>query len=152
MTTPTLKERLVGTWTLQSYVETNIDTGEVTYPMGEKPLGFIIYTADGYMSAQLCAAGRAPFLDSDMFGGSPAEYTAAGRSYLAYSGPFQMDEAAHKVHHEIAISLFPNWAAIRQTRVATLSGDILQLSFEAPQRSRGALRTADLLWRRAPVR
>lgn len=152
MTTQNLRERLVGTWILQSYIETNVDTHEVTHPMGEKPHGFIIYTADGYMSAQISAAGRAPFSDDDMFGGSPAEYTAAGRSYLAYSGPFQVDATACKVHHDIAISLFPNWASIRQTRVVTLNGDTLQLSFESPQRSRGAMRTADLLWKRAPAR
>src|ERR1700754_3775990 len=74
-----LKESLVGTWRLVSYVEKNVDTGEMRYPMGKAPDGFIIYTADGYMSVQLEARGRQNFATSDMFGGTGEEYTSAGR-------------------------------------------------------------------------
>lgn len=144
-----LKEQLVGTWALQSYVETNMETGEKTYPMGKTPSGFIIYTADDYMSAQISAAGRERFSANDMFGGTEKEYTAAGQSYLAYSGPFEVDEQASKVTHIISISLYPNWVGMRQVRIFKLEGDILRLSFERPQLSRGAMRTADLVWIRA---
>ncbi|HDR9872871.1 TPA: lipocalin-like domain-containing protein [Burkholderia cenocepacia] len=147
-----LKERLVGTWTLQSYVETNTDTQEVTEPMGRGPHGFIIYTSDGYMSAQISAAGRSSFSADDMFGGSGKEYTEAGQSYLAYSGPFDVDEGARKVFHNISVSLYPNWVGMRQVRIVTLTGDTLRLSFESPQLSRGAMRTADLVWIRAAFR
>lgn len=147
-----VKERLIGTWTLQSYVETNMDSGEKNHPMGETPSGFIIYTADGYISAQISAQRREPFARNDMFDGSPQEYTAAGRSYLAYSGSYDVDESAGKVFHTIAISLYPNWAGMRQARIVTLDGNTLRLSFERPQLSRGAMRTADLVWVRAPER
>jgi Lipocalin-like domain len=143
------KDSLVGTWHLVSYVEKNVDTGEVRYPMGKEPAGFIIYTADGYMSVQLEASGRQSFASNDMFGGTGEEYTRAGRTYLAYAGPFSVDEANRKLHHEIVVSLFPNWEGNAQVRLAELDGKNLRLSFERPQLSNGAIRTAELLWTRA---
>ena len=146
-----LKESLVGTWRLISYVERNVETGEERHPMGLEPTGFIIYTADGYMSVQLEAHGRGKFASGDMFGGSFAEYTEAGRSYLAYAGPFAVDEVNRKLHHQIGVSLFPNWEGNAQVRLAELKGDRLKLSFERPQLSNGVLRDAELTWERAPI-
>jgi hypothetical protein len=144
-----LQDSLVGTWRLVSYVEKNVDTGEVRYPMGEEPAGFIIYTADGYMSVQLETRGRQSFASHDMFGGTGEEYTRAGRTYLAYAGPFSVDEASRSLHHEIVVSLFPNWEGNAQNRLAELEGERLRLSFERPLLSNGAMRTAELLWARA---
>jgi hypothetical protein len=49
----TLRERLIGAWKLVSYVEEPVDGSAPFYPMGEEPQGIIMYTPDGYMSAQL---------------------------------------------------------------------------------------------------
>ena len=62
-----LRERLVGAWQLVSYVEKNVDTGEESKPLGEKPEAIIMYTPDGYMSAQLCSPGRKNFEGGDMY-------------------------------------------------------------------------------------
>lgn len=88
MTHKSLKEQLLGAWTLVSYTVQNIKTGAVSYPFGEHPLGFILYTADGYMSAQLQPPDRAPFAEGDLLRATPEEYAAAGSSYIAYSGRF----------------------------------------------------------------
>lgn len=145
-----VKQQITGTWVLKSYVETNMDTGEKTYPMGQAPSGFIMYTSDGYMSAQISGTGRERFEKNDMFGGTAKEYTAAGQSYLAYSGPYVIDPVAHKLTHTISVSLYPNWAGLNQVRNFRVEDDKrLYLSFERPQMSRGAMRTADLVWERA---
>lgn len=145
-----LKQQITGTWVLKSYVETNMETGEKSYPMGQSPSGYIMYTGDGYMSAQISGAGREHFAKNDMFGGTEKEYTAAGQSYLAYSGPYAIDTGAHKLTHTISISLYPNWAGLNQVRNFRVEDDKrLYLSFERPQMSRGAMRTADLVWERA---
>ncbi len=39
--------------------------------MGEASQGIIMYTPDGFMSAQLCGAGRANFVSGDWFDGTP---------------------------------------------------------------------------------
>ncbi len=54
----TLHEQLVGAWKLVSYVEKPTDGSEPFYPMGTEPQGIIMYTPDGYMSAQLMRPGR----------------------------------------------------------------------------------------------
>ena len=81
-----LRERLIGAWELVSAVERDVATGVENYVLGERPLGFILYTPDGYMSAQLQGPARAPFEEGDLLRGSPEEYAAAGRSYIAFPG------------------------------------------------------------------
>ena len=60
-----------------------------------------------------------------MYRGVPDDYVAAGVSYLAYSGPYYVDEARRTVEHEMAVSLFPNWKGQRQLRIPELDGDTL---------------------------
>jgi hypothetical protein len=144
-----LCDALIGAWRLVSCVETDVKTGEVFLPMGEHPQGFILYTPDGYMSAQLSAPDRAGFASGDMYRGAPDDYVAAGISYLAYSGPYHVDEARGVVEHEMAVSLFPNWKGERQVRIAKLDGDQLVLATDRSSLFAGSLKTARITWRRA---
>src|SRR5258707_11531019 len=111
MSKKSLREQLVGAWTLSSCVERDIETGVETHPLGERPLGLILYTPDGYMSAQLQRPQRPPFAEGDLLRATPEEYAAAGSSYIAYSGRFFVDEAKKSLSHEMAVSFFPNWVA-----------------------------------------
>jgi hypothetical protein len=144
-----LREALVGAWTLVSWVQTDVTTGEEFLPMGDSPVGFILYTHDGYMSAQLTTPDRANFADGDMNRGTPDEYIAAGKSYLAYSGPYRVDEARGAVEHGMAISLFPNWTGDRQLRIIDLDGDELRLNADGPIMYNGSWKNTTVTWRRA---
>jgi len=56
----------VGTWELESFTEILRD-GSPVEPMGENPQGFLLYTEDGIVSAQLSGLGssqNAPSLRS----------------------------------------------------------------------------------------
>jgi hypothetical protein len=64
-----LREGLIGAWRLVSCVETDVETGEIFLPMGEHHEGLILYTPDGYMSAQLSAPDRRYFESGDMLPG-----------------------------------------------------------------------------------
>lgn len=55
-----LRERLIGAWTLVSYQEIPVDGSESFEPLGPDPRGIIMYTPDGYMSAQLSRPDRPP--------------------------------------------------------------------------------------------
>ena len=144
-----LREQLIGAWTLTSYVERDIETGVENHPFGERPLGLILYTPDGYMSAQLQRPKRHPFAEGDLLHATPEEYAAAGSSYIAYSGRFFVDEEKKSSSHEMAVSFFPNWLGQRQLRLVKLNGDHLQLSTDKPQRINGVLKTVTLSWWRA---
>jgi hypothetical protein len=74
-----LRERLIGAWTQESYVEKPVDGSAPFYPMGEKPEGIIMYTPDGYMSAQLMHLGRPKFASGDWFRGTDKEIGGGAR-------------------------------------------------------------------------
>lgn len=52
MSLQNIRERLVGSWQLVEYSETS-EGGETRHPLSAHPLGAILYTPDGYMSARL---------------------------------------------------------------------------------------------------
>ena len=87
-----LRDQLIGAWKLISYEERPVDGSPSFYPMSEKPMGIIMYTPDGFMSAQLMKPDRKPFASGDWFKGTDEEYKQEASTYIAYSGPFHVDE------------------------------------------------------------
>ncbi len=144
-----LREQLIGAWKLLSYVETPVDGSPKRFPMGENAQGIIMYTPDGYMSAQLMTPGRRQFASGDWFKGTPQEYSEEGGGYIAYSGPFHVDEAKQALTHSMAVSLYPGWIGQTQPRVVKIEGNRLHLSTASPIQSAGAKVMADLVWERA---
>jgi hypothetical protein len=150
MSKKSLREQLVGAWTLTSCVLRDITTGAEDRPFGERPLGLILYTPDGYMSAQLQRPERPLFADGDLAHATPEEFADAGSSYIAYSGRFFVDEQENTLFHEMAVSFFPNWLGQKQVRLVEIDGERLQLSTDGPQAIfSGSLKAATLTWRRA---
>jgi hypothetical protein len=147
----TLRERLIGAWKLVSYVEKPVDGSPPFHPMGEKPEGIIMYTPDGYMSAQLMRPGRPQFASGDWFSGTDREIKEEAMGYIAYSGAFHTDEANQTLTHSMFVSLFPNWLGQTQPRVVKIEGDMLYLSTAAPIMSGGKKTMSYLSWKRALV-
>jgi Lipocalin-like domain len=136
---------ILGAWRLTTYTaDTN---GEVSYPLGEDPVGIIMYTTDGFMSAQLMRRDR-PAYDKAITGGGTTEQMASAASgYLCYSGPYTVDEAAAVLHHHVEVSLLPNWVGGVQVRQAQFDGDTLTLSAVVTSR-KGTSSRHVLVWRR----
>jgi hypothetical protein len=84
-----------------------------------------------------------------MYRGAPEDYFAEGASYLAYSGPYRVDETRRTVEHGMAVSLFPNWQGQRQLRIPEFDGDTLVLATDRPTLFAGSLKTARIAWLRA---
>jgi Lipocalin-like domain len=122
----TLASQLVGLWTLIGYVEEK-PSGENTRPFGLHPQGFLIYTADGFVSAQLMRPGRSPFSSSNWHQGTPEKYQESGSGYTAYCGSHKVDEEEAKVTHQPSVSLLPNLIDLPQYRSIELRGDRLIL-------------------------
>jgi hypothetical protein len=88
MTTLTARDRreyLAGAWTLESYRSSEVDGSNVRYRLGPDASGIIMYTADGYLSAQIMLADRAPFALGDLQVDDD-ELATAARVYPAYAG------------------------------------------------------------------
>ncbi len=146
--TETLRDRLVGAWELVDVVEVPEDGSATRRPFGERPAGFILYTPDGYMSAQIMRRDR------PAVSGAWADLTAEqcgqqAKGYLAYSGPYTVDEETGALTHTMAVSLLPDWLGQTQPRVPRLEGDSLELSSAAPSWSGGVLVMTHISWRRA---
>jgi hypothetical protein len=144
-----LCDQLIGAWKLVSYVEEPVDGSAPFHPLGERPKGIIMYTPDGYMSAQLMRPDRRPFASGDWFDGTEEEYREEASTYIAYSGPFHVDEEKRTLTHSMFVSLFPNWTGQTQPRVVKIEGDKLFLSTESPIKSGGKIVMSYLEWQRA---
>ena len=137
---------LVGTWRLRSWKNLGSD-GSAVDPLGDKPVGYIFYNRDGYVSVEIMAADRAPYREADAFGGTAEERSQAISTYLSYSGPFEVLGDQHIVIHHIEVCSYPNWVGNAQVRFAKFDGDLLTLSTK-PMTFQGVERTAELVWER----
>lgn len=140
-------ERFVGTWTLVSCVAKSSD-GETSYPWGRDSIGYLSYTADGYvfvsrMSAALRARG------SELEPGSQEEALAAAEGFESYCGTYAI--SGDTVKHAIDLCSTPAFAGTAQTRHFAFDGDTLSLT-TAPVVADGVTHTAYLVWRRADAR
>lgn len=146
----TVADRIVGSWELVEYSTTS-DTGKVDYPLGPDARGLIIYSADGFMSAQIMRPDRMLYRSPNVHSGEMSERSEAAGGYLAYSGPYRVDEENSAVYHEMAVSLYPNWVGDDQKRYARFDGDQLILSSD-PLVFRTTTLSPALVWRRTVPR
>ena len=109
----------VGTWKLIDYSFLHED-GTVEKPWGENVVGFLIYSAEGYMSGNLSPAGRRHNLEA-----TTNEKPSRKRDYIAYAGPYTVE--GETVTHHVEVSLFPNWLGTAQLRYHKREGDTLVL-------------------------
>jgi hypothetical protein len=140
--------RLIGVWALVSYVDEQQEK-EDAYPFGPEPQGFLIYTADGFVSAQLMRPGRPIFSSADWHNGTPEEYRASASGYIAYCGRYEIDEERATVTHIPSVSLLPNLIDGRQCRSIDLRGDHLVLRAAGAPAAAGVYVTSRLEWKRA---
>lgn len=141
-----VRMNLLGAWQLVSYTAHGAD-GEVIHPLGRTPYGLIIYTPEGYMSAQLGRGDRLPLSTPRLEEATPDELAGAAAAYVAYGGPFEVVDR-HTVEHHVTTSLFPNWIGRTQVRTVQFAGSFLRLGVSTPTRIWGAERTAELTWNR----
>jgi hypothetical protein len=105
----------VGGWQLVSCLETRPD-GQVTEPIGPRPVGQIMYSADGHMTAHLLP------------GGEPRD--PSWRSYIGYFGRFTVDPDQGVVTHHVVGASEPDMIGTEQPRDFQFEGDRLILQAE----------------------
>jgi hypothetical protein len=145
MTRESIASPLVGVWGLVSYANEQ-EGHKGSLPFGPKPEGFLIYTPDGFVSAQLMRPGRSLFDSHDWCEGTADEYRQAGRGYIAYCGVYAVDEENETVTHSPSVALVPNLILRGQLRSITLTADRLILC------TVGIPVTSRLEWQRVSAR
>jgi len=141
-----LKERLVGTWTLVSSTSIRPD-GTKTDVYGPNPKGIVIYTSDGYFVLLNSRADLPKLAASDRARATSEEARAVVAGSLAYYGTYSVDEVDKVITANVEASTFANLiGGAEQKRIITsLTAD--ELKFTNPTTPSGV--TVQVVWKRA---
>jgi hypothetical protein len=142
------RNRFIGVWTLESFTERS-ERDEESSPLGEQPFGFLIYTAGGFVSAQLMRAKRESF-KSDPWQTGNMDGVDLTKDYIAYCGRYEIDEKRVEVIHLPLVALLPGLIHQKQHRHFTFLGDTLTLVTTRTSPN-GRVVASTLLWRRSPL-
>jgi hypothetical protein len=122
-----IQSRLLGAWELQNFYYHPIDDpSNKSYPQGPEARGTIMYTPDGYMSAQVVRPGQAHFDDggglTPLLVGTPADWETVGRNFIAYSGRFFLDDSGAEpvLWHEMSVCMIPRMVGSVSKRVVRI--------------------------------
>jgi hypothetical protein len=114
---------LLGTWKLKSYVREVAATGERYNERGERPNGYLSYSADGRMYAIITWDNRPS--PNDVVP-TDEERVRLYRTMISYAGTYTVD--AEKVIHHVDISWNQNWTGTDQVRFYKLEGNTLTIT------------------------
>ncbi len=121
-----LKDQLVGTWTVVSWEQTNKD-GTKFQRFGTQPKGVNAFGADGHFFIMFARPELPKIAAGDPEKATPEESSAIQKGSVAYFGTYTVDEAAKTIDLLIESSTLPNQLGMPQKRkITTLSGDELK--------------------------
>jgi hypothetical protein len=135
---------LIGSWSLESYTDTAEGAG-AELPFGVNPIGLLIYTPDGFMSAQLMSLSRSPLRANDLNAKTESDSQQKSDAFIGYSGEYFFDEVTATVSHTPSVSFVPALIGQRLQRQVKLDGDRLTLTVTTPQ-IRGNSIKSSLCW------
>jgi hypothetical protein len=105
---------LTGTWRLVSM--TRVDETGTAHPFwGDQPLGLLIYTSDGHVSAQVYDARR-PRLGVARDSVTPEAARTAFVGLSTYFGTYAIDSEAGTVTHTVEGAMSPDWVGAKMVR------------------------------------
>jgi hypothetical protein len=137
----------IGVWSLISFVARNASGNEVL-PLGNHPIGQLVYTASGYMSAVLSRRERSAFGSQDRRQATTEELQALFNDFDAYCGTFTVDPEASEVTHQVRQSSWPNVIGETYVRHFEFHDGELRLT-TPPVLARGEYWVSQLRWQRA---
>jgi hypothetical protein len=135
---PSLRQKIVGAWKLESYIAYPGPDSPIqrpTFPMTKNVTGFIMYTPDGYMSAQMLIPGQQSFKRGE---GEEPQWAEAGKRFFAYCGPYYIsDEGTGReetLRHTFQVCNLPGWIGDVQVRTHHFEedGEVLVLGSPEP--------------------
>ncbi len=114
---------VLGAWSLESFEMA--DPGKpVTPRFGSHPVGYLIYTPDGHMSATLSAATRPAFESLSL--ASPDECQGQKlKDFLCYAGTY--DVKGDRVFHHVQVSVFTDLVGKTLERQFKIEGNTLTI-------------------------
>ena len=112
----TLKEQLVGAWTLVSIIATD-KAGAKSDRRGPNPKGMLIFEASGRYSILTSRSDLPNFKIDNVNQGTAEENKAVMTGMIANVGTWSVDEATKTITTNVEAGTFPNLNGHTQTRV-----------------------------------
>jgi hypothetical protein len=138
----TLKEQLVGTWTLVSWEQATPD-GTKRQDFGPNPKGITTFDASGHVVTMYARPDLPKIASTDRIKVTPQEAQAINVGSLAYFGTYTVDEATKTITLQMESSTYPNQLSVPQKRVVTtLTAEELKFTNPTPTAGVGQINIA----------
>jgi lipocalin-like protein len=138
-----LKEQLVGTWTVVSWEQKKGD-GTKLQQFGANPTGIAFFDAGGRHIITVMRSDRARYASNALWQGTAEENKATADGTMTYFGTYLVSEVDRSIAIHIEGSSFPNWNGADQKRFVAITGDQLTLTIRPPSGE-----SVDVVWKRA---
>ena len=147
-----LKERLLGTWTLVAIDSVQLNGGRSPL-FGVDPKGIAFFDRNGYYIISVMRQDRPAFAVNDRMQGTAEENKGTSQGTITYLGTYEVDETDRAMLIRIDASSFPNWNGADQKRLVTITEDVLaigdrRLKLTVPPPPTGGA-AIEVLWRQA---
>jgi hypothetical protein len=139
----TLKETLVGTWTLLSW-EQKKSGGSKAERYGTNPKGIAVFDAGGRYIISVMRSDRANYASNALWQGTEQENRETADGTITYFGTYTVNDADGSIAIHIEASSFPNWNGKDQKRFVSFADDRLTLTVRPPGGD-----VVDVMWKRA---
>jgi hypothetical protein len=140
-----LKDQLVGTWTIVSSDNVAPD-GAKRQLFGPNPKGILILDAGGQYATVIVRPGRPKFASNNRLQGTLEENKAAQEGAVGTFGTWSVNEADKTIVLRIAGAVYPNQEGTDGKRsISSLTADELKWNNPAP----GSGGSTETVWRRA---
>jgi hypothetical protein len=138
-----LKEQLVGTWTIVSWEQKKSDGTKLQH-FGAKPMGIAFFDAGGRYVITVMRSDRAKHASNALWQGTAEENKATADGTQTYFGTYAVSEADSSIAIHVEASSFPNWNGTSQRRMVAITEDQLTLTVRPPSGE-----NVDVVWKRA---
>ncbi|HIJ37854.1 MAG TPA: hypothetical protein HPP80_03060 [Rhodospirillaceae bacterium] len=112
----TLKQQVIGTWTLVSAENTKPD-GSINQPFGAKPQGSLMMDGNGRFVGLTISGSLPRFVSNNPMTGTDNENKAIMRGSAASFGSYSVNEADKTLIQHYEGCTFTNWEGTDQTRI-----------------------------------
>jgi Lipocalin-like domain len=139
--TKSLKDQLVGTWTVISWEQNNKD-GSKQQDFGANPKGVASFDANGHFFVMFARPDLPKIASTDRTKVTPQEAQAINVGSIAYFGTYTLDEPSKTASLKIDSSTYPNQLGAEAKRVITsITADELKYTNTTPVGGGGSITT-----------
>jgi hypothetical protein len=136
-----MRKNIIGTWKLISFELKKDD--RIYYPMGENPLGFLMYGENKRMIVMMSDKDRSPIASEDITNIPADEKSQLADGFIAYSGTYKI--LNDKIVHYVEMSFIPNWIGRPLERFYELDDGKLILK-TPPEKIDGMVFISRIIW------